>query len=646
MKLLNVFEKQVKAVGAIQKIWLTSFVIDVEFIETYLLPVVLGMDVPKLRMDFEAMQQELGARGIDFQVFCDKRFIEPDQNKRTAIPIHCVSPERLTPNGAVRFTKDSLFHPKVVYIQGEEGAVLGSGSANLTVSGWGRNREVFHFVPVASDDLAASVVDFFQPIFANVRQPFDWNLAPQQGESESQTAVFCSSVAGPLFLERLFGDVTPYELAAWSPYFPGDIASFITKLHSFAGNSSMKVQIVPDRVENRYLRARWSEGLGELHEKGLLSFHTSPLQGDDRLSMTHAKVWKTPNTLAIGSWNFTHPGANLPDGKDSCFNVEAGFILSDSSNLNAYLGKALELDPALFATSEQLKEERLFVPESLPFDLQVIFDWQVERYVISGTWVSKHKPEGRYELNLPGIDRTLNLEWSEETGELIELTLNVAETRLLLANHRYEVLLEGEPRSSGLIIEKRAEYRRAQQYEDLRGLFDALVLSRGEPSPDDVNYRVRETESGQVLVDSLALDGSDIGIEREGNAPDISYFRLFSACHHYAQIIESCTSAKDLEHWLFTRPGCLQELVEKTRARIEAPPESIFNWFLAQEVNHLCETGDQMAERVGLAKTGELSHRWQALDLVVPKLPESLPKDYRQWLTAEYHRKAQSWEVV
>ncbi|WP_235595185.1 hypothetical protein [Pseudomonas syringae] len=38
MKLLNSFAEQIKACGKLKRVWLTSFNIDIEFIETYLLP--------------------------------------------------------------------------------------------------------------------------------------------------------------------------------------------------------------------------------------------------------------------------------------------------------------------------------------------------------------------------------------------------------------------------------------------------------------------------------------------------------------------------------------------------------------------------------------------------------------------------------
>lgn len=647
MKLLKTFAGQVKDLGEIRKVWLTSFVIDIEFIETYLLPVILNMDVPKSRMDYEAMQQELSTREIDVQVFCDKHFIEADQNKRTAIPVHGVSPGSLPENGTVRFSDDSLFHPKVIYVQGEEGAILGSGSANLTVSGWGRNREAFHFVPVLDSTLADSIAAFFEPVFENVQQPFHWSFEVAGSQASSQSVVFCSSLSGPLFLNQLLGDDRSDELAVWSPYFSGDLAGLVKSLHKFAENHEIKVQVVPDRVENQYLRTRWSEGLKELNDAGFFLLYTSPLKSDDRLSMAHLKLWKTPFALAIGSWNFTQPGANLPTGAGSdIFNVEAGFIFSDQSVVSSYLGEPLDVGPELFATPDQMKQESLFVPKVLPFDLHVVFDWQAERYSISGKWLGKAPPLDGYQLKLPGVDASHWLEWDSSTLQLKDLSMGVSETKHLLVNHRYEVLLDGEIEGSGLIIEKLASYRRAQQYDDLTGLLDAMVISAGEPSPDDVNYRVRETEDGEVLVDSLYTEEEGFNEDREAAMPDISYFRLFSACHHYAEVIGKCLNPRELEHWVFTRPGCLQEFVEKVSTRIGKTSKGMFNWFLAQEVNDLCAAARVRHKEFGGTDNESMLQRWTELKVDVPRLPRTLSKEYRQWLKREYQWMKRSREAV
>lgn len=650
MKLLSAFKKRIDEVGIVQRVWLTSFVINIEFIETYLLPAILGMDPPKLRMDYEGMQQVLSERGIDIRVFCDKRFIEPDQNKRTAIPVHGISPERLLPNDEIVFSERSLFHPKVIYLQGEKGSVLGSGSANLTVDGWGRNQEVFSFMPLASESMAESVRSFFSPLFTNVQERFPEDF-PVLSQTEDSGVSFCHSLAGRSFLTRLFENA-PGELAVWSPYFSRDISSYVRNLHKFADAPNLRVQLVPDRVENQHLRSEWNQGLAELHGQGRMSLHQSPIKRDDRSFMTHAKLWKTPDRLAIGSWNFTQPGSNLiSDGGSPSHNVEAGFIISDPSPLTKFVGEELPLSEALFATPEQMEQESLRVPEPPPFDLRVVFDWQIERFQISGVWVGKSQPEGGFELKLPGLSHSVKLQWvADSRGDafvLEDLELPVSSTRPLLVNRSYEVVNGLGFSSKGLIIEKRPIFRRAQQYEDLRGLLDALVLSGGEPPADDAAYRVQEDDDGQVLVDVLGSDDAAVVSGHEHQSADISYFRLFSACHHYEELLANCQDQKELEYWAFIRPGCLQELVEKTEHRIDGSSSpSLFNWFLSQEVNQLCSVAREKQAQLPGKGSEKTAERWEALIVAEPALPASLSDEYRAWLADEYSRRSSNREAI
>ncbi len=55
-------------------------------------------------------------------------------------------------------------------------------------------------------------------------------------------------------------------------------------------------------------------------QKNELTFYSNPLPQDERLEMTHAKVWqsigKHKSRFAIGSWNFTHHGTAKCKGKE------------------------------------------------------------------------------------------------------------------------------------------------------------------------------------------------------------------------------------------------------------------------------------------------------------------------------------------
>jgi len=649
MKLLENFKRQLDSCGEIQRVWLTSFNIDIEFIETFLLPAVLGVDQPRTRMDYEVLQQVLSERNIDFRVFCDKRYIGPDQNKRTLISVHGVS---LAKWGSVShtmgFTDESLFHAKVIYIEGKNGRVLGAGSANLTLSGWGRNREVFQFVPVNEKLLYQSMRDFFRNLFDNINE--DCPLPNLRSFSEESSRVrFSHSFQDEAFLNQLLGEHKHQALAIWSPYLSKDLARLIHNLKEDYKQPELSVHLVADLAEGQYLRTSWTESLEKQLNESVLTLYQFPGMHDDRIESTHAKLWKTRTHLAIGSWNCTKPGANAvkKDKKRWLENVnaEAGLIFKDTAKIGDYLGPALEENARFFASDEQLKEDALDVPKTLPFDLQVIFDWASLKYKLTGVWNDNACDMNSYSIRLPALDRMIPLVWKPRL-KLLEVTqLIVADPSKLLANHRYEVFKNKECCGTGLLIEISTACRRAQQYDDLKSLFDAMVMEGPEPSVDDVSYRVFDGEDNSVYLDENSLTEQ---ANSKIDSPDISYFRLFSASYQYATRLRGAKSLRTLEQWVFTRPGCLEELVDKTQSQISTEKPVLFHWFLAKEVNGLCHLARQLQLSEPYKNENETiaSDRWKKLKILVPKLPVEADAKYVELLVKEYTRMSRSWGSV
>lgn len=646
MKLLNAFAEQVKDLGKLKRVWLTSFCIDIEFIETYLLPAVLDAEIPRTRMDYEALQLVLNEQGIDFRVFCDRRFIGADQNKRTAIPVHGIAPGNSPLEARRGISEGSLFHAKVIYLEGAKGRVLGTGSANLTLSGWGRNQEVFHFVPVQSLTLYQSLKKFFQAVFANAGMECPLEIR-KAFSSESNDVRFCHSFQREVFLHQLFGDKSLQRLAVWSPYFSKDLASFIRHLKQDFNQPQLKVSLVADRVEGQYLRTQWSDALEQMLADQELFLCQNPSPLDERVAMTHAKLWKTSSHLALGSWNFTHAGANTCIGAATSArhnNIEAGFIIADRSPIDRVLGKVLDAHDGLFANDEQLAAEALEVPESLPFAITVTFDWADQTYRFTGQWTAACPPVNDYLLRIPDHEKLLRLTWLPQKKTLQLPELSIATVRALLTDHCFKVFNGDQLCHVGMLIETQPQFRRAQQYDDLKSLFDAMSYTGNEPSLEDTNYRVSETESGELLLDGALCESEEAtNAQPEGAASEISYFRLFSASYQYAARLHAIENIRALEHWVFSRPGCLEELVGKTTQRIAQDGRSVFSWFLAQEVNGLCELALRIRKRFPKAEQSVPLSRWRALSIAEPALPAGANEAYRQSLQQAHQQISGKW---
>lgn len=635
MKLLTALKDQLKTLGELRYVWLTSFNINIEFIETYLLPAVLDMEPPKTRLDYEHFQIALTEKGIDFRVFCDKRFMEADRNKRTAIPVHGVSPA-LWDDASLRkpFSKDSLFHPKVIYLEDRDGnRILGTGSANLTLSGWGRNQEVFSFHRVETKDQYDSVRNFFAEIAANVGLP--GGLPERRGLPRDDGGwAFVHSFQNESFIEQLFSNARARELLVWSPYLSKDIAAFIKKLKAAVAVDDLEVHLVPDRVRGQFIRTPWTEALRELSGSSTLTFHENPTSRHDNVELCHAKVWKLGSKLAIGSWNFTTRGANLLDEAgdwDKSVNIEAGVIVTDGNSWRSAVGKPIRLDASVFASDELLQEESLDVPDQPPFDIQVQFDWGKQRYEFAGHW-HDGTPEESYVVKVPGHYAAIPLIWMPQKQDLKADALDIRDPTALLHERRFQVVLGKKEVYRALITEIGLAYRRAQAFESLDDLLNAFVFG-GEPGPgDDVPFRISTCQNSESLADEF-IEASQVDVPP--TAGDISYFRLFQATHQYGEKLKAIKSVQDLNSWVFTRPGCLVELVEKTREKVSAGEPTPFNWFLAQEVRTLCHKADNRRRELGKTEDSLPKSRWDELHLNLPPLPAGIQRDYVEMIQKE-----------
>lgn len=579
MKLLNAFRDQVKALGPLRQAWFTTFNLGIPFFETHVLPVLLAVDPPVNRMDYENMQLQLAEDNIDVRVFCDVRMMEADQLKQTAIPVHGILPEWLG-----SFIHESKFHPKVIFLQDIHGnMVLGAGSANLTISGWGRNQEVFMFRPVSLKEQYEQIKRFFAPLakIANVNIAEVFRSPRRYGNDTDWR--FVHSFEKKNFLQQLFADISAVKLTVWSPYFSRDLAALLTKIKisNFAGKN-LKYAIVPDRVSQRYIRTKWTRAIEQLMQDGILTFHDRPSPRSDYIEMTHAKLWLASGRqarLAIGSWNLTEPGCASLERS----NIEAGILIGVPANTHI-AGPVLCVEETDFGSEDLLDDEALEVePYPLPFELQVCFDWEHCVYDVQGKLREKIYGE-QYMLRLPGEKSQIPLCWrtrrSEDVWPLVPITLEVTDNEALLADHCYEVWRDGELVFRGLVQENGAAHRRAQCYDSLKDLLNDLI--NGVDSKNSPKPRLRK-----FLQE---VDPKDDGTETAGTteSDSLSYFRLFHAFEQLRKRLLEAPSMDKLEKLLFVYPGSLQELVQKVSAQLSASDGNVvFNWFLWQEVNSL-----------------------------------------------------------
>ena len=628
MKLLDTFRQQVRELGPLKRAWFTTFNLGIPFFETHVLTELFqgDADPPVNRMDYENMQLQLAERGIDLRVFCDLRMIEADQLKRTALPVHGVLPGWLDPE---RFGKESLFHPKVIFLEDESGRmVLGAGSANLSVSGWGRNQEVFSFHEVSNNQQYQQIRRFFEPLLAAAGLDEAMGVRRQfKGDDEGWR--FVHSFEHESFLQVLLEDTQVERLTVWSPYFSPDLAGLIEKIRALAGRA-INFAIVPDRVGNRHVRTKWSEAIRQLLDKGVLSFHDRPSPRADDIEMSHAKLWLASGRrarLAVGSWNCTEPGSASFELR----NVEAGIVLEVGPAVQI-AGRQLALGVKDFSTDAMLQNDDLDLPPyPLPFELLVCFDWEKGRYDVQGRLYEKIEGTS-YTLRLPGVKQRLALDWKERRIEgawpLECIELELADNEALLADHGYEVWCGNSLEYRGLVLETGQTHRRAQGYDSLKDLLNDLI--EGVEPGSSGKPRLRTVLRNDDVPDDVPAPLASVDAGR------LSYFRLFHAFEQFRQRLRQVDSRGDLEKLLFVQAGSLQELVDKVNAQVAVPGGSaVFNWFLLQEADslHAAALEAHTRTRAKYERSPE-GGKWQSLR--ADKRAVRLPPEIRG--NAEYMR--------
>jgi hypothetical protein len=622
-KMVDALRQQIQTLGTLKRAWFTSFNLNVDFFERHVLSTLLEMEPPRSRIDFELMQQKLngsildnGKAGpsIDVKVFSDQRMYDANDVKRTAIEVYGVAPVSMAGLRKHRLDKSSLFHPKVIFLQDDQGkAILGVGSANLTQSGWSANQEVFSFHPVECAHQAEAIRRFFKPLFNlnTIEHRFTFGKTLRKAPSPSDwyfVHTFLNAKRGSEYrslLGHLLNEPNTKELVVWSPYFPRDLAGFIDRLRGISSCDELNVHLIPDLVENQKMRTEWSASLNEQINGRQVRFYRNPVERDERSELCHAKVWMTERKLAIGSWNFTAPGSNiaLEEGESGHVNIEAGVVFNHTQPLTHAQKDSLTIGEGNFMESIELNDHALEVVDLLPVDLKVEFDWKTLDYHLTAKQVDERQTLRDVKVHLPDISEPISLTFSDEKNAFEHRHQLANEPSELLINHTYELVINGDQRSRGFIVESNTLMRRVEQFESLDEIFDCLIS--GQQLVNHPNSSLRE---------AILNNDHDLLIEQEAgslgsqSAPSaLSYFRMFQAMNEYERRIELLKSDVMIEQYGFVIPGCLIEM--KNRIVTELDREmNVFNWYMAQEFNRLIKLAKCKAKGLSLkARLSELS---------------------------------------
>jgi len=378
---------------------LTTFNLSASFLEEQVLPAVLGAEAKTVAARRAEVHQLLGRTPCTV-------FYDP-----SAAP---------TLTGRYRYVarpvpvRGRFFHPKLVILAGQSEdrttwVYLAVSSANLTLSGWGRNAESFgetwiHTRQQQSWGATDSLLDWLtthaalgeersesdalgRVRAALARMPARTPFRDEEGQpwSGSLRAEFYASVVHedglPSFIQ---GNRRrrPAALWAYSPYW-SDVGE---QVGAFGARQTVLVPALRRDGAGVGLAREQLEGLGG-------SVEVRRNEGDDGQRFWHMKAYwiqygKVIRT-AVGSCNFTQAGLSGRDG-----NVEAMLVFdADPDWLPA--GRAVELGEL---AEETLAEEE--VPEPAPVAIVVAWDWRDGAW---RWWLAPGPRQRDFVLQLPGL---------------------------------------------------------------------------------------------------------------------------------------------------------------------------------------------------------------------------------------------------
>jgi hypothetical protein len=574
MKLYQKYCNILEEIGPVELAWFTTFNIDVELVERFLLSRLVGKPPQDLRTaeDFEGLNTELSA--IDVKVWYDYRALNHRSPKRTTGAFYSIDPRGFYDSDSLEI----IFHPKVVFLKGRTRAFVLAGSANLSIAAWSSNEESVLIKEIRNRKNADEVLAFFHKL--HMVSGTGGQLPPTivswrdqlPDEAPEWHFVDNANEATTLFQHLGKGDLT-----VWSPYFSRDISGFVERLQKDGYGS---VAFVPDISLTGGIRMLPEEilKLREKHGVRFLKCLQPVAEGKSAERLTHAKVWLSGERLAVGSWNcsFRATGLNKP-GKEQ--NIEAGIVVHlQKKALQALLSRLEPLEPGQFAgtSAQALDAEWELALSPYTIDCKIEADWSDFTYKLTTdnphlagyTVVLPDEPKER--VPLPAVN-----DRSYRNG-----------FRKVLKNKQFVVFdEEGEEAFAGFLIELNTDKRQPFGYSNLFDLFQSLLNNPlGATSRQKCQYQLSEKDEYWNAADEALLEYRDQG----------SYYMMFVAFQKLLDaIIDNKDRPQQLEQIGSRLPGSLLVTTELVKESIHAlgntasEDQILYHYFMASELN-LC----------------------------------------------------------
>lgn len=271
----------------------TTFNYEPDFFEEHIVSYLMGFD-RKISTIGELQAADQWVQKNHICVYYDKNALSIRQSCLT-VPVY---PQNI---------KTGVFHPKVIVIYGKlkkkkkKSIHLFASSCNLTVSGYGRNKEAFACVEVNSKNLAYKLSGFLRSL-NNENHPelqeFLGSLIQNTKSNDNIDFVWTNSDKGEHLIDYL-NNSPEGDLTVVSPYFDSNGPQRVLN-----DLKTRKNTIIIPAVDNNFYNIRLEDYI-KLKKQNIefKELNSAPRENFPRF--VHAKIIKLGEKVFVGSYNFT-----------------------------------------------------------------------------------------------------------------------------------------------------------------------------------------------------------------------------------------------------------------------------------------------------------------------------------------------------
>lgn len=467
------------------------------------------------------------------------------------------------------FRQRSFFHPKLMVLAGihqEDGRpwiYLTAASANLTLSGWGKNQEVVGEAWIGNSQ---------QILYGQVKDALKWlrenatvrkhapipaidacldTMEEMGGGSSNVASANASFYFSPLHDGGFWPFLQANQTAKWdelvvvSPYW-GDVAENVGMANT------REISLVPAMLHT----GEYGLGRKSLPKTGGLELQK--LARGEIARFWHAKTYVLGRgeriRVGVGSANFT--GAGLQGGAQG--NVEAMLVFeAEASARDSFLPELKTLSEDDPRIPDHNADEG---PEPAELTITVAFDWQAREYFVFFS-PAEDSTSGDYRLILPGRE-PLSLEQKEGLQTISDAKGPVNGSAFCLRYNQAGTTMAFE----GLINEINVEFGDKPYFRPLSLLeileswrlpVDSPPIPKGDSLEDDT-----DPDADPDLAESDANTSSAVA-----QFDVLNFYEMYRSFHALRARMNEAKQEKDFDRlcgWLVTRPDSVYRVAKQT----------------------------------------------------------------------------------